>query len=290
MVKDYINEYLEKLDVSYSKLRKKKSAAREKQLQDFQKKLGICFKNIDFLDKALTHRSWYKRTSRHVDLLYNQRLEFLGDSILDAIISEYLFCVYHFLDEGGLSKLKSSVVSRRVLSVLAYQKEIPSYIRAGKSEKKLFTGSKSSILGDTLEALIGAYLLDSGYDECSKFVLTIFVPLIEKNLKKGRAVNYKSMLQEITQKRSKTVPVYRISHTEGPSHRKQFWVQVEINQKVLAEGSGYTKKEAEVKAAKKAFETYYSDAVGEVSMSQPAGKTERKEYPADDKESGNDKK
>lgn len=260
-----ISEYFSHSHESYSKLASKISPSREKKLELFQEKLSIKFEKTYLLEKALIHRSWYNTRTKSIELLYNQRLEFLGDSILSSVISEYVFCNYTYLDEGGLSRLKASVVSRKTLSRIATDLDIGSVIRVGKGEMQAGTPDSSSICGDALEAIIGAYYIDAGYEKCSEFIVNLFEPIINTSLQKGRSFNYKSMLQEIVQKREHEVPKYKITRTEGPSHKKEFWVTVEVKNQILAEGQGFSKKDAEIRAAKAAIRSHFNDVIGEIS-------------------------
>lgn len=208
---------------------------------ELEKNIGYSFKNIKLLDKALTHKSYaVERSIKY----HNERLEFLGDSVIGLVVSEYL--IKHFKDknEGYLSKLKSHMVSSKNLYKWAEKINLEKYVKLSKSEKLSGVRGKHQIVSDAFEALIAAVYLDSGFESAKK--------IIEKFLKTNSVEPYidsKSTLQEYAQKKHKTLPVYKIISQSGPDHAKHFMVAVFIGEEKLATGEGKNKKEAEQNAA-----------------------------------------
>jgi ribonuclease-3 len=256
-----IRQYFIETRGSYDKLEKSISAKRRAKLNELEENLKINFSNIALLEKSFTHRSYLQARTRSKSVLYNQRLEFLGDAILSSVISEYLFCMYPFLSEGELSKMRAGIVSKKVLCRLAKKLALDTYTRLGKGEKREGAVRSDSILEDMLESLIGAYFLDKGYNDCSKFIIRIFAAEIDEILRTGKIINYKSLLQECIQKRYQVTPVYRVEKTEGPSHRTRFFVAVYFKDDKMGEGSGFSKKEAEIECAHDALKKHFKDVL-----------------------------
>ncbi len=208
--------------------------------------IGYKFKNKKLLKEALTHKSY---SVEHGLKAYNERLEFLGDSILGLIVSYYLFDKYPAEDEGYLSKIKSYVVSKPSLAKWAKEINIGEYIHLGVGETQSGGKKRSSILSNAIEALIGAIYIDGGIEPAELFVKTW---LNEQSFENEHR-DYKSELQEIIQKRFKIPPDYEVLSTKGPEHAKTFTVKVKLKKKVLGIGTGKNKKEAQQEAAKSAF-------------------------------------
>ena len=208
--------------------------------------IGYQFKDPGRLQEALTHKSHAAESRSGVD---NERLEFLGDSVLSAVIAHRLYLENPKDPEGALSQKKSWLVSRPNLARWAAKIDLGSSLRLGAGEEASGGRTRPSVLGNALEALIGAVYLDGGYEKARLLVgrLTDLGGVYEGE-------DYKSRLQEILQKKYKTVPAYEIVNAVGPEHDKTFEVRVRLGRKILGEGSGKNKKEAEQAAAQAALE------------------------------------
>lgn len=220
---------------------------RKTQLLHFCKSVDIKFKNIELLEQAFHHRS----LTNEKKVKNNERLEFLGDSVLGMVTAAYL---YTNLDkaEGDLAKIKSAVVSEKSLAPIALRLGIDKLLEMGKGEEMTGGRTKPAILADCMEAVIGAYYLDSGYKFAEKYVLSFIVPEIEKVLAGGMK-DFKTQLQEIYQKTSKECPFYELVSKSGPDHDQIFTVCVHLGNKVYGPCHGKTKKAAEQAAAKLAL-------------------------------------
>jgi ribonuclease III len=220
-------------------------------LDPLQNALGYCFKDISLLKQALTHRSF---VNEHLgsDLTHNERLEFLGDAVLNLTLSDLLLNIYPDLPEGSLSKIRAGQVNEKKLADLSLQLGLGAFLLIGKGEEMTGGREKPSILADTLEALLGAIYLDGGFTSASIFVDRLFrSELGEDN---GLSTqDYKTLLQEYCQGKIKKVPVYAVFREEGPDHKKIFFVEVKIQDQVISKGKGRTKKEAQQRAAEKAL-------------------------------------
>ncbi len=224
---------------------------RRKELLLFQKHAHIRFRRLELLNLAFSHRSYANEHEMDVD--NNEKLEFLGDSVLGLVVSEYLFTSYPGMVEGDFARIKSFVVSEESLSAAARKVKVDNYILIGKGEEYSGGRSKKAILADCLEAIIGAYYLDSGYGKVKQFILDILIPEIDKVLENRHKKDYKTLLQEYVQKSYKTYPRYSVVKKSGPDHNRQFWVSVTVNGETFGPGKGKNKKEAEQEAAGKAY-------------------------------------
>jgi ribonuclease-3 len=227
------------------------SQERKKELQLFERHAGIRFKELESLNQAFTHRSYaneYSETSPN-----NERLEFLGDSVLGMVVSEYLYETLPDQPEGELARIKSFVVSEASLSEISKRLRVDNFILIGKGEEYSGGRSKKAILADSLEAIIGAYYLDSGFMPARKFVHRILIPEINKVLEDKHAKDYKTLLQELVQKRMRTYPRYKVVQKTGPDHDRTFTIDVHIGDKSYGSGRGKNKKEAEQEAARIAY-------------------------------------
>ncbi|MBN1697808.1 MAG: ribonuclease III [Spirochaetales bacterium] len=229
------------------------SPERFKELQLFQKYVGLRFRRLDLLNLAFTHRSYTNEFQGEID--NNEKLEFLGDSVLGLVVNEYLYLHLTDKTEGHMSKIKSFVVSETSLESIAKQIKIENFILIGKGEEYSGGRTKKAIIADAMEALIGAYYLDSGFANAKKFIHRLFIPEINKVLENKHQKDYKTLLQEYIQKRYKTYPKYTIIQKKGPDHDKTFWISVVINGKPYGPGQGKNKKEAEQNAAQIAYKT-----------------------------------
>ncbi len=218
-------------------------------LDDFQGRLGIRFHDQTLLRQALTHRS-YLGSNGHDPRLSNERIEFLGDAVLELAVIEYLFQRYPEDREGSLTKKKGLLVSREVLAHCAEWMELGDFVLLSEAERESGGGGRASILADTFEAVIGAIHLDLGLDEARRFVHERLLAHAESLLEDQALSNYKSLLQEQVQARFKTHPRYRVVTESGPDHLKLFTVEVSVRGTLLGRGQGHNKKEAEQKAAR----------------------------------------
>ncbi len=218
-----------------------------------EKKIGYQFKNRDLLLQALTHSS-YAYENQQEDISDNEVLEFLGDSVLGLIIVDYLCGSYPHLSEGELSKLKSAAASTSALDFFARKIRLDKCIRLGKGEDRSGGRNKKTILAGAYEAVIAAIYLDGGLEPARKFVLKFLRSLFKRfNIKKFFVDNYKSALQEYLQKENSAAPIYKTVTIKGPDHKRSFFVEVFAENRLLAKAQGYSKKEAEKKAAQKAL-------------------------------------
>ena len=201
------------------------------------------------LERALTHRSFAYENG---GLPTNERLEFLGDSVLGLVVTDALFRNHPELPEGQLAKLRAAVVNMRALADVARDLDLGKYIRLGRGEEATGGRDKSSILADTLEALLGAVYLDSGLDGASALVHRLFDPLIEEAATLGAGLDWKTSLQELTATGALGVPEYVVTES-GPDHEKVFRAVVQVAGETYGEGTGRSKKEAEQEAAESAW-------------------------------------
>ena len=229
------------------------SSQRMNLLNNFQNNLKIHFDNINLLDLAFHHRSYANENGNH--LLNNERLEFLGDSVLGMVVATYLYDSMRSHPEGDLAKIKSIVVSEMTLSDIAINIGVDKCLSLGKGEENSGGRQKKAILADAMEAVFGAYYLDSGFKSAEKLILELLVPEIEKVWEnKHNHKDFKTMLQEMYQKKYKQCPKYNLVKKTGPDHDMVFWVTVEINGKTYGPEKGKSKKEAEQSVAKKVIE------------------------------------
>jgi ribonuclease-3 len=225
----------------------------KEELRDFVREIGVGdFNDWDLLERALTHKSY--AVERGHPMENNQKLEFLGDSVLGMVVSEYLYKRYSKYDEGELSKFKAIAVSERVLSEKARKIGLGRYIRLGKGEEHTGGRSRASILADTMEALIGAIYLDKGLDAVRSFIIQLLADEIDRMERDEYERDYKTALQELTQKRYKVIPVYETVGQYGPDHDRTFEVVVRIKGVIVGRGIGGSKRRAEQAAAKEALE------------------------------------
>ena len=224
----------------------------KKKKEQIEKKLGYIFKDPDLLFLSLVHRSFF---NEHKKLLptHNERLEFLGDSVLGLISANYLYKKFPKEDEGTLSSLRSVIVEASSCTLYLKKLGIEKDILLGKGEKDQKGEKKASILANAFEAVICAIYLDGGWEKAEKFFLKNFEDDIKKIIE-SPSKNFKAILQEYTQKHYQTHPSYKITKEEGPDHSKIFHVDVTINKKKIGSGMGNSKKQAEQMAAKNALD------------------------------------
>lgn len=223
-------------------------------LIDIEKKIGYVFKNKELLKTALTHKSYaYERTGEDVSK-YNERLEFLGDAILEHIVSIYLYNVEPKLKEGVMSKKRAEIVCEASLSRIIRERNLAKDIRLGKCEINTGGNKKDAILADMFEAILGAVYLDGGYDEANRVCLDMIKSTIDYVVSKEDTLDYKTRLQEILQRNGNVKIEYVLEKEQGKDHAKMFFSAVYFNDKKIGEGSGKTKKLSEQNAAKQAIE------------------------------------
>lgn len=228
------------------------SAERKEELQLFERHSTLKFRNLDLLNVAFSHRSFANESGGVVD--NNERLEFLGDSVLGLAVAEYLHESLPERPEGDLAKIKSFVVSEASLSSIARAIRVDNFVLIGKGEEYSGGRAKKAILADAFEAIIGAYYLDSGWREAKRFVLEHLVPEINKVLENKHEKDYKTLLQEFAQKEFRSYPRYSLEKKTGPDHDRVFWMKVEVGGRKYGPGKGSNKKQAEQAAASIAFE------------------------------------
>ncbi|MBI5694834.1 MAG: ribonuclease III [Nitrospirae bacterium] len=225
----------------------------DERLKGLEDRLGYRFKEAAYLSQALTHKS-YANENRSVAIGHNERLEFLGDTVLDFIVSDILMALCPESQEGDLSKLRSVIVSEPSLASVARSLEFGDFLYLGKGEEHTGGRDKNSLLANALEAVIAAMYLDGGLDASYRFVRENFEPDIKSMLTNGLVYDFKTDLQEKCQSRFGTLPRYRVVNESGPDHQKVFEVEIEADGKTLGRGSGSSKKEAEQMAAREALE------------------------------------
>ena len=219
----------------------------EMKLQDLENELGLNFSDKELLKTATTHSS-YANQKKKVE--FNERLEFLGDSVLQIVISEYLYTHFTEKPEGYLSKMRSLIVCENALCDIANVWELGMYMNMSKGEEITGGRNRVSILADCVEAIIAAIYLDKGIEYSKVFILTNFKETIEKAISNEIILDYKTKLQEILQQNGEVDICYEIVKFEGPPHRRKFFVNLLINDCIKGSGQGYSKKEAEQNAAK----------------------------------------
>ncbi len=218
--------------------------------------LGYTFKDYTLLERALTHKSSIQAEKDPKGLLSNERLEFLGDAVVDCLVTEELYHRYGEHSEGQLSKMKSLLVSRKILGIIANRINLDSYIIKGRSEKKNRSKRSSSIESNAFESILGAVYLDSGLEVVRQILKRLFYPNIEHFVNDVENRNYKSRILEMAQSDGLGIPQYPHVGEEGPDHMKKFTVAIEVAGVRLGVGTGKNKKEAQQEAARIAVKKY----------------------------------
>lgn len=216
---------------------------------NIEEKIGYEFKDKSYLMTAITHSSYAHENSSKD---YNERIEFLGDAVLELISSEYIYKNYPNLTEGEMTKARAYAVCEESLEEVANRHNFSDFLRVGKCENKIHGKYRASILADSVEAVIGAIFLDAGIDEVRKFILPNILPRIEEFIEGGNK-DYKTKLQELLQVNGEVKIEYEIIDMIGPEHSRIFVSEVRSNGKALGSGKGKSKKEAEMAAAKNAL-------------------------------------
>jgi ribonuclease-3 len=219
--------------------------------------LGIRFRDADLREIALTHRSY---AFEHDLDATNERLEFLGDSVLGLVVTDMAFEAFPAMPEGELAKLRAAIVNAQALAEVARSLDLGSLVLLGKGEEQSGGRDKPSILADALEAVFGAVYLDAGLDETRRLIERLFRPLMEAYARGEGDRDYKTILQELASRELRTMPEYRLEE-RGPDHEKEFTATVFLSGEPLGVGVGKSKKEAEQRAAREAFD-HIAERVG----------------------------
>ena len=223
-------------------------------IKDLEAAIGYKFKNIALLQNALAHSS-YANERWHNSLMSNERLEFLGDSILGMCVAEYLYCTFPDRPEGELTRMRADMVCEQTLANVAGRIGLGEHLLLGKGEEQGGGRTRNSILADAVESVIAASFLDGGMDAAKQFIQKYI--LVEVPVKKLHNVDYKTGLQELVQQKKNQVLTYTLVGESGPDHDKHFEVEVCLNGKVVGLGSGSSKKRAEQDAARVAMEALF---------------------------------
>ena len=218
-----------------------------------QQKLGLRFKNPRLLKTALVHRSYLNETKQK-NLQSNERLEYLGDAVLELVVSHYLFQKYPKKPEGFLTKLRAKAVQTQTLAHVAQNLHLDRFLLVSKGERKAGGTHNPSLLADCFEAVTGAIFLDQGLPAARRFIHRHLLKNLSQLLKNSQIIDYKSQLQELVQANHQPTPTYRLVRSFGPDHAKTFESAVFVGRKKLATGRGKSKQQAEQHAAKKAIE------------------------------------
>lgn len=220
-------------------------------MKSIEKNLGYEFKNIKLLENALTHSSYANEVRN--GQTSNERLEFLGDSVLSIIVSDYIFKEFKKIPEGELTKIRASLVCEKSLCTFSRELQIGNYLKLGKGEENNGGRERVSILADAFEALLAAIYLDGGIEPAKNLVMRFIVPELNHTAEDGFK-DYKTVLQEIIQQNPEENVSYILTNESGPDHDKVFEVEVHLNSNVIGKGVGKSKKQAEQMAAKQALE------------------------------------
>ncbi len=227
---------------------------RKEELLAFCGQLGITMNNLELLNTALTHTSYAHESKEQPRPVHNERIEFLGDSVLSIIVSTYMYKNFPRLNEGELTKLRAHIVCETSLAQYARKISLGKYLRLGKGEDFSGGRERASILADAFESVLGAYYIDQGLPAAQKFLLGLMKTELDFICEHGIYSDYKTRLQEIVQKDGDVDIVYELVDASGPEHNKVFTTAVSIGGKVVGKGAGHSKKEAEQHAAKSALE------------------------------------
>jgi ribonuclease-3 len=221
-------------------------------MKDFEKKIGLEFKNKDLLKQAFTHRSFLNENKK-IKSGHNERLEFLGDAVLELVITHYLYDEYPEKNEGDLTSIRSALVNATTCAIVAKKLDVNDYLLLSKGEAKDEGRARQYILANALEAIIGAIYIDLGYEKVRDFILEHIAPLTAKIVKEELWVDAKSKFQEKSQDIAGVTPSYKTMKEIGPDHDKKFTVGVFLGDILVTEGEGDSKQDAEQSAARNAL-------------------------------------
>jgi ribonuclease-3 len=228
------------------------------EISEFEQALGFTFRDKSLLTRALTHRS-YLNENPDLPYLDNERLEFLGDAILDFVAAEFLYQRYPEMSEGELTSLRAALVKGESLARFATDLQLPPYLFMSRGEDAAGGRERAPLLAGAFEALLGALYLDQGFTAARDFVVRFVSPAAEQIRHQRLDRDAKSMLQELSQGRLQVTPLYRLVETRGPDHAKEFTVEVVLKDQVYGRGVGRSKHIAEQEAARAALETLSSE-------------------------------
>ncbi len=217
--------------------------------------IGYTFKKKDLLVEALTHRSYLNENTKW-HLPHNERLEYLGDAVLELAVTESLFKKYADAPEGRMTVLRAALVNYQILARIGAELRLEDFILMSRGEKGGSTKAKEVILANAMEALIGAFYLDGGFVVAEKFINKFVLTHLEEVLKTGSYKDAKSELQELIQEKNKVTPSYAVIDETGPAHEKEFHIGVYFGEELIAEGRGASKQEGEIEAAKEALKKF----------------------------------
>jgi ribonuclease III len=215
--------------------------------------IGYSFCDNERFVEAITHKSFSNEQILIDSSPHNERLEFLGDAVLELIVSEYIFKHFPELAEGQLTRIRAEVVNERSLAEIGRSLGLGEYLLLGKGEEQSGGRQKRSLVADAFEALLGAVFSDGGFEKTRTVVLPLFLDIIHQAASRKEGIDFKTRLQEWLQARKQGIPVYKLISAEGPDHKKTFTSQVSCGGKILGEGRGKTKKAAEQEAARQAL-------------------------------------
>lgn len=221
-------------------------------LAELQKKLGVKFSNEKLLEVACTHRSYLNEHRSATE--HNERLEFLGDAVLELAVTEYLYRNYPDKPEGDMTAWRSALVKGEQLAAVAAELELGEYLQLSKGESRSGGRTKAYLLANALEAVLGAVYLDAGYKVAQDVVTRLLLPRLEGILATGSHIDAKSRLQELAQEKESVTPEYRVIKEAGPDHAKEFTVGAYLAERKVGEGKGSSKQTAEQAAARDALE------------------------------------
>jgi ribonuclease-3 len=227
-------------------------------LKSLQTRIVYRFRNAQLLTQALTHRSYVYQSNKE-EGKDNERLEFLGDSVIEIVVTHLLLIRFPHLAEGGLSKMRAALINEATLASIARSLQLGATLRLGRGEEETRGREKDSILAGGLEALAAAVYLDGGYGEAFRVIEGLYAPLLVKMKGEIQDQDFKTRLQEYTQKHLDTTPRYIVTDEEGPDHDKSFEVVISVGGKTYGTGRGKSKKEAEQRAAEEALRALQED-------------------------------
>jgi ribonuclease III len=223
------------------------------ELSELEQKLGIRFKNKEMLEQAFIHRS-YLNENRDFHLPHNERLEFLGDAVLELVVTEHLYNDHPDKAEGELTAWRAALVNTKMLASIGRELEFSNYLRLSRGEAKEEGKARDYILANTVESFIGSVYLDQGLKNAEKFIITYVLSKLPTVLEDKLFLDSKSHFQEVAQEKVNITPAYNVLKEWGPDHDKNFKIGVYLNEELAGEGQGSSKQEAEQDAAKNALE------------------------------------
>ncbi len=223
-------------------------------IEELQQQIGITFQDQSLLKQAFVHRSYLNESKEFRES--NERLEFLGDAVLSFCTSQFLYRTYPKFPEGILTNIRSTLVKTQSLGDVATTLHLGDMLLLSRGEESSGGRQNISLLADSFEALLGALYLDQGVEAATAFLTNVLFPKTEAIIETKSYVDYKSLLQELTQGINKLSPTYKVIKSEGPDHDKVFWVEVVVGDKAIGSGHGKSKQEAEQNAAASGLEKY----------------------------------